>query len=73
MVNRGSGSPFDRHPTEFESYLNIVTQAHGQLIINMSQDIELVKQMMQEHSRQHEMANRAVLEMPAVKQDEKPS
>jgi len=39
----------------------------------MSQDIELVKQMMQEHSRQHEMANRAVLEMPAVKQDEKPS
>jgi hypothetical protein len=41
------------------------------MIVSLSQDIELVKQMIQEHTSHHVTASRAALDMPVVVPDEK--
>jgi hypothetical protein len=41
------------------------------MIISVSQDVELVKQMLKEHMDHHVTASRAALDMPVVKPDEK--
>jgi hypothetical protein len=69
---RTSGSPFEKTPTEYESYLNIVTQAHGHLILQLSEKVDALTLMLKEHTDAHAVANRAIL-MPETKATEKPS
>lgn len=48
-------------------------QAHGQLIVELSQKVELLQHTIQEHANHHQAANKAVLDLPTPQQSEKPS
>lgn len=74
MANQRNVNPFEQDgPTPYEHWLYVMGQAHGSLIVELSQSVELVKQMIKEHMEHHVAANKAVLDMPEVKQSEKPS
>lgn len=76
MANQGRSvvNPFDANgPSDYEQWLYAMGTAHGQLIIELSQQIELVKRMLQEHMEHHTAANKAALDMPDIVKSEKPN
>ncbi len=67
-------NPFDQDgPNQYEQWNYIVGQAHGQLIIGLSNEVERLKEQMKQHDAGHRAANAAALELPKVEQTEKPS
>lgn len=69
-----NANPFEQDgPTNYEKWNYIVGQAHAQMIIGMSQDIARIKEELKLHNDAHRAASAAVLDMPQVKQSEKPS
>jgi hypothetical protein len=70
----GSNNPFEQDgPTQYEQWNYIVGRAHGGILVDLHQKIDLLTEQFRLHEAGHAAANRAVLEMPEIKQSEKPS
>lgn len=74
MANRGNANPFEQDgPTAYDNWNYVVGQAHGQLLIDLSNQVELLRQEQKNHNLAHQAASKAVLDLPTVTQSEKPS
>lgn len=74
MANQRSANPFEQDgPTDYERWNYVVSQAHAQIIVELSTKLNLLEQMIQEHANHHVAANKAVLDLPAVNPTEKPN